>query len=267
MRDLLVRIEHYYDAVPRADTRIEEIGPFTLFVSTGSWPYYARPRFGGLGRFEPADIERVRRRQRALGVPEAFEWVHEMTPSLLPVAKLAGLAVQECALMVLRAAEPRPAPVAGNVILRVLDADDAALATASAVANVGFGAGGVAVGAAGVAERDAEAARLLGSYVERRREAIERGRTVTVVAEDSSGPIAVGSHRPVGDVTEIVGVATLPAARRRGLGAAVTSALVRDAVARGTDVVFLSAASDPVAQIYARVGFHTIATACIAEGT
>jgi predicted GNAT family acetyltransferase len=66
-------------------------------------------------------------------------------------------------------------------------------------------------------------------------------------------------------VTEIVGVATLPAARRRGLGAAITAALVADAQQRGVDVIFLSAGSEAVARIYERVGFRRIATACIAE--
>ncbi len=45
--------------------------------------------------------------------------------------------------------------------------------------------------------------------------------------------VASGQHNPVADVTEIVGVATLPAARRRGAGRAVTAALVADATAGG----------------------------------
>jgi predicted GNAT family acetyltransferase len=64
---------------------------------------------------------------------------------------------------------------------------------------------------------------------------------------------------------EIVGVATLPVARRRGLASAVTAALTRRALADGAAVVFLSAAAEEVAQIYARLGFRRIGTACIAE--
>ena len=41
-RELLERLERYYDTVPRAGARTEEIGPFTLFVSTGTFPFYAR---------------------------------------------------------------------------------------------------------------------------------------------------------------------------------------------------------------------------------
>jgi ribosomal protein S18 acetylase RimI-like enzyme len=88
---------------------------------------------------------------------------------------------------------------------------------------------------------------------------------VTIVAEDSSGLLAVGSHQPVGGVTEIVGVATLPSARRRGLGAAVTAALVADARRGGADIVFLSAGSEDIARLYGRLGFERVGTAGLAE--
>jgi predicted GNAT family acetyltransferase len=69
----------------------------------------------------------------------------------------------------------------------------------------------------------------------------------------------------VAEVTEVVGVATLPSARRRGIGAAVTGALVAHALASGLGLVFLSAASDDVARIYERLGFRRVARAGIAE--
>ena len=56
---MLADLEGYYDAVPRSAARVEEIGPFTLFVGPGAWPYYARPR---LDRFTVADVEAVRAR-------------------------------------------------------------------------------------------------------------------------------------------------------------------------------------------------------------
>jgi predicted GNAT family acetyltransferase len=71
-------------------------------------------------------------------------------------------------------------------------------------------------------------------------------------------------HQPVGDVTEVVGVATLPAFRRRGLGAAVTGLLVADARARGVETVFLTAGDEEIARVYARLGFVRIGTSCIA---
>jgi predicted GNAT family acetyltransferase len=66
-------------------------------------------------------------------------------------------------------------------------------------------------------------------------------------------------------VAEIVGVGTLPAFRRRGLGAAVTARLAELAVERGLTTVFLSAADDAAARVYEGVGFRRIGTAGIAE--
>lgn len=265
MVNLLERIEHYYDSAPRATARAEEIGPFTLFVAHTGWPFYARPRLGERGPFTVPDLARVRDRQVALGAPVAFEWVDETTPALLPVARKAGLAILEGPLMVLHwSRAPMPAELPSGITLRTLTADDPALAPAAAVASVSFEVGGVGSGPAGPAERDARAATMVAAELDPLAERIGRGQTVTVIAEDSTGPVAVGSHQPVGDVTEIVGVATLPTRRRLGLGTQVTAALIADAARRNIDITFLSAGSDQVARIYARAGFTRVATACIA---
>ena len=66
-------------------------------------------------------------------------------------------------------------------------------------------------------------------------------------------------------MTEIVGVATLPAYRRRGIGAALTAALADDAVRLGVGLIFLSAAGDDVAAIYERLGFRRVGFACEAR--
>jgi ribosomal protein S18 acetylase RimI-like enzyme len=200
-------------------------------------------------------VAAVRERQRELGHPEAFEWVHETAPELLEVVRGAGIDVLEAPLMLLR--EPRGADSSG---VRILDADDPAVGPSRAVADVGFKAAGTAVGPEGRHERDISLSEATLDFV---RDRMRRRLTVTAVAEDD-GPVAVGSHQPVGDVTEVVGVATLPAYRRRGLGGAVTAALVADALAHGTELVFLSAGSEDVARVYARLGFDRIGTACIA---
>ena len=64
---------------------------------------------------------------------------------------------------------------------------------------------------------------------------------------------------------EIVGVATLPAARRQGHAANLTATLARHALAHGHDLVFLSASDEVVARMYARVGFRRVGTAAIAQ--
>ncbi|MFY9915867.1 MAG: hypothetical protein WAK18_14450, partial [Nocardioidaceae bacterium] len=80
--DLLARLERYYDGVPRGRASAEELGPFTLFVATSGWPYYARPRLGVSGPFSADDVRVVLARQRELGVPQAIEWVDDTTTGL-----------------------------------------------------------------------------------------------------------------------------------------------------------------------------------------
>ncbi|WP_239091218.1 GNAT family N-acetyltransferase [Asanoa iriomotensis] len=265
---LLHRLETFYDALPRFTARAEDFGGLVLFVREGAgWPFYARPRLDGSAPPSAADIMAARERQRELGLPEAFEWVHENTPDLLAVARSAGLAVLEAPLMVLDPAALPDVPAPG---VRLLDpaADTFAADTelSRAVAAVGFGTPGTGAGAAGPAERDAARVDLDAAAVDDERAAIVAGRRFTAIVElPDAGPVASGIGMRAGDVVEIAGVATLPAFRRRGLGAALTLTLARQALADGARVVFLSASSDDVARVYLRVGFKRIATACIAE--
>jgi N-acetylglutamate synthase-like GNAT family acetyltransferase len=226
------------------------------------WPYYARPSGGEVSAEQ---LSAVRARQRELGVPEAFEWVHELAPTLLDSARAAGLSVLEAPLMVLEPAQWRPPEAPTGFELRRLEADDPALGPARAVADVAFAAAGTAPGPEGGRERDAAAARQSEEALTPVRRRMRQGLMVTVAAERDGGVLAVGSHVPVAEVTEIVGVCTLPAVRRQGLGAAVTWALVYDARQRGVETIFLSAGSEDIARVYARLGFRRVGTACIAE--
>jgi len=259
--DLLERIEAYCDAAPRAAADVEELGAITLFVSRIPWRYSGRPRLGLSHDVGADDVAAVRARQRELGVRESFEWMHETTPSLAGAAQAAGLQVQRVPLLVLEPERYTPAPVPDGIGVRVLGAGDAALADAQGAVELAFATPGTEVGPAGPAQRDVATAGLadLGFL----RERIRRALTVVAVAEDPAhGPVGAGSHQPVGDVSEVLGIGTLPCARRRGIASAVTSALVGDARERGVALVFLSAADDAVARIYARLGFRRIGTAC-----
>jgi ribosomal protein S18 acetylase RimI-like enzyme len=263
-RSLLDRIEAYYDAVPRADSRPETLGPLTLFVADRpGFRWYARPSLGADG-ITADDVAAMRQRQRALGQPESFEWVAEITPSLAAAARGAGLAVSELPLMVLEPAAARRPPAPAGVELRLVRPDDD-LARIDAVARIGFAVGGTAVGQLGVTALAGQAAEASPALLTKQRERLVTGRTVSAVALVGGDPVSVGSHQPVGEVSEVVGVATLPAMRRRGIGAAVTGLLVADAVGRGVETLFLSAGSDEIARVYERTGFRRVGTACIAE--
>ncbi|MFI5530570.1 GNAT family N-acetyltransferase [Kitasatospora sp. NPDC051853] len=275
--ELLDRLERYYDAVPRSAARVEDFGPLSLFLRNGpGFPYYARPALGWSGRgVTPEDVERVRARQREAEVPEAFEWVAETTPGLRAAVEATGLPVHDHPLMVLTEAVPDGTgggtaeddahPAAATV--RVVGAEDPALAESLAVAYLSFGEPGTAIGTAGPAELAAMTAQLSADGTAARiAQRIRDGLTVVAAAFGPDGTaLCGGQHQPVGEVTELVGIGTLPSARRQGLGYAVTAALVADARARGVRTVFLSAGDENVARIYGRVGFRTVGTALIAE--
>lgn len=270
---IVARLERFYDAVPRDTARVEDFGPLVLFVPDGAgYPFYARPRLDAAGPPSAADIAAVRARQRELGLPEVFEWVHDSTPDLLVVARSAGLAVQEAPLMVLDpAALPEPAALS-DVPVRVLAptaADFGAdLAMRRAVAAVGFAVPGTGRGDAGPAERDATTVALTEAVLADERTRASDGRRLSALAgTPQEGALASGMAMRVGEVAEIAGVATLPTARRRGLGAAVTAALARRLLADGAELVFLSAGSEEIARVYLRAGFRRIGTACVAEPT
>lgn len=258
---LLERIEAYFDAVPRPAADVEEHGALTLFVSRIPWRFYGRPRLGLAEDVGADDVAAVRARQRELGIAERFEWVHETTPSMAGAAAAAGLEVTRVPLLALDADAWAPVTPPPGITVRMLSADDAALESAYAVTELGFAAEGMDIGETGAAARDA-AVRAIGdlSFV---RDRLGAGLTAMAIAEDAvDGAVSAGSHQPSGDVVEVTGIATLPAARRRGIGLTVTGQLVEDARRRGASLVFLSAADDAVARLYERVGFRRLGTAC-----
>jgi GNAT superfamily N-acetyltransferase len=254
MRDLLAQLEAYYDAAPRRAARVEEVGPFTLFVREGpGFAWYARPRLGEQA-FTVADVETLRARQRALAVPEQLEWVNATTPGLLEPARAGGFEVLEAPLLVL-GERVDAAPVEG-IEIRPLQA--AERGAGYAVATVAFGAPGTARGVEG--PEVAEALHAAGGL-----RATPDPVSVTFGAFEGGRLLGVGTHTPIGDVSEVVGIGTLPVARRRGVGAAITAALVADAERRGVGTIFISAGSEVIARVYEKIGFERVGTACIAE--
>ena len=241
--DVFERIEVYLDAVPRTASQPEAVGKFTLFRPLGPWKYYARPRLGLDERIDRADVDELRGRQRELELPENIEWVTQTTRSLASAARESGLQVHEYPLLVLRGRHIARIDTPDGVDIRLIDADDEEFAHAHAVAAVGFAAAGTQIGPEGMKQRDEHAVAMKPQVLDFMRERARRGWSVSYAAFDETGPIAVGTHQPVDGATEIVGVATQPVARRRGIAAALTAALAADAFGRGAATVFLGADS------------------------
>jgi ribosomal protein S18 acetylase RimI-like enzyme len=241
-------IETYYDTVPRAAATTEEVGPFTLFLAeegTG-WDFYARPRLGGEETFSADDVRRVLARQVELGLPQAIEWVDEVTPSLFAAAGEAGHQAGRYPLLALSPATEVVAPER----TRVLAADDTDLPWAVGAVSAAF------AGSDEVTEHP----------VGRRPALIAAGHLVEVAAYDESGRlVGGGSAAPRGETAELMGIGVPPASRGTGTGTAITRALVHACREVGVRTVFLSAGNDAAASIYRRVGFADVATACILE--
>lgn len=271
MIDLIAALERSYDAIPReAGARVERLGPFELFVREGAgWQFYARPRLGAQ-TVTLTDVQTVRARQRELGAPEAFEWVHDVTPSLLPAAEAAGMPVVRLPLMVLRTDRLTRPDLPPDVRVFLLDPDSSDFselyALSAATAQIGFGAEGTDTGAAGPAERDAAVLTRDPPWLDRAAQNLRSGRTAEAVATTpTEGIVARGATQRGAGAVEVVGVATLPSARRRGLASAVSALLARHALDHDAEHVYLGAASEAVARIYAGIGFERVGTACMAE--
>jgi ribosomal protein S18 acetylase RimI-like enzyme len=243
----LDRIEAYYDRVPRGVTTIEEIGPFTLFVAeegTG-WQFYARPRLGSTGVFTEASVRRVLDRQQELGVPRAIEWVDDVTRTLLPAVRGLGYEPHRYPLLVL----PDDVAVEPDPRARPLRPAEPHLALAMGAVSAGFH------------ELDVVEPKDTG----KRPELIERGDLVVVASYENGRLCGAGSAAPRGDVAELMGIAVAPGHRHRGHGTAITRSLVVACREAGVDLVFLTAGSDSAAEIYRRVGFVDLGTACVLE--
>ncbi len=260
---LLECIERYYAAAPRPDARMERAGALEVPIGDPAWPYPARPARGTDSRVTVADVRAAVDLQAAADLPAALEWVPESTPEVAAAARAAGLTVDELPLLV--ADEPVELLFPAGVRLYLVGAEDPDLPHYLEVSAVAFANPGapddVPVPPSTPEPHDEALTAVL-------RERIATGRTVMMVAIERGTPVAVGLHQPLdvdgAEVSEIVGLATSPWLRGRGLGAGIASAPV--APARETaDLVFLAAGDDDVARVSERIGFARLATVAVAE--
>ncbi|WP_369134881.1 GNAT family N-acetyltransferase [Modestobacter sp. I12A-02662] len=270
---LLDRIERYSTLAPRADAlvQVRTVGALDVPVGPPEWPYPARPRPGREGEVTVADVRAAVELQERSGLPASLEWLGDRCRGLAGVAREAALEVEELPLLV--AVDPVEVLLPPEVRLYIVGADDPRLGLYQRLAELAFAAphavvapAGAGGGALEVALGDPGPAEVPPTEVLRER--VAGGQTVMMVAVDDGDPVAIGSHQPLlvdgREVSEVVGVATLPRYRGRGLGAALTSALAEHA-RQTADLVFLSAGDDDVARVYERAGFARVGTSCVAE--
>jgi GNAT superfamily N-acetyltransferase len=266
---LLDSIERYFAVAPLPDAAVRQVGPLDVPIGPPEWPFPARPRSGQEGEVRLEDVLAAVALQEAAGLPAALEWLGDRCRGLAGVARNAGLSVEE--LPVLVSVDPVEVLLPAEVRLYLVGADDPRLADYQALTQLAFAAPAGTPAATSLAATGAGSsaqAPLAPPPTTVLRERVAAGRTVMMVAVEDGEPVAVGSHQPVDvdgrEISEVVGVATLPRFRGRGLGAGLTSALVEHA-RQTADLVFLTAGDDDVARVYERVGFARVGTTCIAE--
>ena len=259
---LLDCVERYFAAAPVADARIEPVGGLDVPIAEPAWPYPARPRPDG-GPVTADDVRAAMALLEDSGLPAVIEWVPERSPGTAAAARAAGLTVEELPLLV--AVDPVELLPPWGVRLYLVGADDPQLPHYQHVAATAFATPG---GAADVGDVPLDGSPEARARTVALRDRIADGRTVMMVAVEDGRPVAVGSHQPLDvdgtEISEVVGVATLPRLRGRGLGAGITSALVAHAT-ETADMVFLAAGDDDVARVYERAGFARLATTAVAE--
>jgi ribosomal protein S18 acetylase RimI-like enzyme len=171
--------------------------------------------------------------------------VDQVTRSLLPAVLGAGHEPHRYPLLVM----PADVEVAPDPRARALEPAEPHLSLALGSVSAGFEG------------RDAVEPKDPGRHPEM----MKRGDLVVVASFEGNRLCGAGSAAPRGDVAELMGIAVPPGHRGRGHGTAITSGLVAACRERGVEVVFLSAGSDAAADIYRRVGFVDVGTACVLE--
>jgi ribosomal protein S18 acetylase RimI-like enzyme len=91
---------------------------------------------------------------------------------------------------------------------------------------------------------------------------LDAARADVVVAEDAGEPVGTAytllSDGAAGPALYLAGVAVVPSARRRGVGAAMSSWLLERGFAAGAQLAHLHPDTDDAARLYARLGFAEV---------
>jgi ribosomal protein S18 acetylase RimI-like enzyme len=237
---LLASAERQYDPV--------SVPPFRLFFHPADpLPYfnYAVPERTVDGNLtEPLAALRGEFRKRNR-IPR-FEFVEESAPGLAGILAAAGF-IEEArpVLMACLPAALRTAPRVGGLEVTVLTPLSSLpeIKRFLLVQRLGFGFR--------QSPSDEDARWFRGSLGD--------GRALLGTLGGDPAGTAMFTH-PGDGLTEVVGVATIPALRRRGVGTALTAEAVHTAFDLGLEAVILSAADERAGRIYESVGFRRFGT-------
>jgi GNAT superfamily N-acetyltransferase len=239
----LARVQAYLRAAARLHAEVIEVPGFTIFVSPAdatpgeSFAMPDSPAAATVGSLREVTSTLLSRQR----IP-AISAIEGYAPGLSDALEGAGYRESaRKAIMVYEGAPAQTPPRSARLGIQMLDARASLAAIRE---NLAINIAGFESDEPPPTEDDARAfARLL-----------TRARAFTVTLRGK--PVAAAlMEAPVDGVTELVGVATLPAYRRRGIAAVLVAHMARQAQALGVEVVFLRPISEASARIYARAGF------------
>jgi len=223
------------------------VPPFTLFFhDTDPLPYfnYAIPDEPGAASHDLAPpLVRLDAEFRARRRVPRFEFVESIAPRLGEALEAHGFALENRAqLMVCPRGRERAAPAVQGLDVARLDATTA-LEEFTAFLDVQRRAFGLPPGPS---PSDVEARSLRGTL----------GSGLAFLGRIAGEPVATAMIQPASDgLTELVGVSTLEAFRRRGIGGFLSFTAVKAAFDRGVSLAFLSAADADAGRVYEAAGF------------
>ena len=222
---------------------LERIGPFTAtFNATNANPFLSYAIPDEAAEPWPDDIEALVTTYRARNRVPRLEYLPALAPAVEPALVAAGFLVDAHApLMTFSRRIARAAPAGIELIEAVSDEDIRAAATAQH-------------------EAYDEPEPPSDAWIAGVRASVEAGGLLVLARDAHTGEPAGGGQctPPHKGATELTSIGVRAAYRRRGIAAAMTAWLARAMQARGADLVFLMAAGEPEARIYAGVGFDHI---------
>ncbi|MCX6032399.1 MAG: GNAT family N-acetyltransferase [Chloroflexi bacterium] len=178
-----------------------------------------------------------------------FEFIAEFAPDFGAALAAAGFTLEDRTVLLTCTRETfRPAPLIPGLEIITLTPDSPAedLLAHTEVQQRGFG--------------DTSGEQPTLADAEHFRPKLER--YAAFLARLDGVPVAAGDFTaPLDGFTELVGIATLEAYRRRGIASALTAQAAQTAFERGVEVAFLTAADERAGRVYERVGFRPYATA------
>jgi GNAT superfamily N-acetyltransferase len=242
--DRIDRVQQYLRWNAHQRLQHVPVPPFTLFFGAGpTSPACAAIPESPTGAFGPG-VAALRGAFVARSARPRVEFLAAFAPDLPACLRTAGF--EETArdqVMVCTSQSYLPAPVVPGLSLTVTTAR-----TPIAVVQGGLDAH----------KRlwdPAYAGHTSGAAAEDFRRRLGNGRGV--VAWLDGKPVGDGlMQAPHGGVTELVGIVTALAYRRRGIATAVTARLVEEALGQGAALPFLVAANAAAERVYQRVGFQ-----------